>query len=129
MIAAQKQKNQGRSFLRSFILWGPAEQYFRQTKIPRQKVPVRNISWELATSQKNGRDFVNEEEESVTAEELGTEVTLRQAMALPGAYTHPFEQASNSICKEHNSNWLSVAFSPPDMWGFVTTWGEPSTDE
>lgn len=50
---------------------------------------AEGASEELATSQKNGRDFVNEEEESVTAEELGTEVTLRQAMALPGAYTHP----------------------------------------
>lgn len=61
MIAQKKKKNQERSFLRSFILWGPAEQYFRQTKIPRYKVPVRNISWELANSQKNRKALVNEE--------------------------------------------------------------------
>lgn len=60
-MIAQKQENQGRSFFSSLISWCPAEQYFRQTKIPREKVPERNISWELATSQKNRKGLVNEE--------------------------------------------------------------------
>lgn len=47
-------------------------------------------------------------------QEVGTQVTSRQAMTLPGAYIHLFEQVS----KEH----IPIAFSPPDMWALLLPW-------
>lgn len=47
-------------------------------------------------------------------QEVGTQVTSRQAMTLPGAYIHLFEQVS----KEH----IPTAFSAPDMGALLLPW-------
>lgn len=124
MIAAQKQKKKIKEGLFSEALYYETQQNSTSGRqISRQKVPAKNISWELATSQKNGKDHINEEERAWRNQSLLKTWVQRLPWDKLWLYLEhiltPLSRHPTAFARNTTAIYYPVAFSPPDMWALL----------